>query len=657
MSTPSLFAPREHRARRTRRRLALVAIVTAATTALSGCFALPMPKPAASASAKADAKTGPTSVTIPVMLVSSGGGGGSVGSASISIAQGAEDGMTVEVAESEVSGIGESFRAAAWNSVIVSTLMSGASVENDYRFEMHGMVDGPSAGGVSTVALLSLIHGDELADDVAMTGTITATGTIGPVGGIPEKVQAIADDGRFTKALIPLGSRNSRDSSGAQVDVVRLGKDAGIDVVEVGDITQAYREFTGVELTSGTAPKPKISDEGYTRLEVATQKQVTAYVDLESRFLSLSPTVQEFGWGLYEDTLADMQQAERLLDQGLPGGAFVSAVNGVVLMAAAAATYDTIDAALTGDVTGVERALRIAGNTEQKIINYISELNTFKVATLADAEALATSYGNGFDALTVYQFAQRRIQPVLARLDAGEYSADEFLNDAVQPLLFLQIAESQLAAADAIFEIGRGLEGPAIDKSADAEALGAFLRRASEANLEVFDSAVLRGLAEGSGLSMEVARARLGGWDVGVELAYTSKDNIHAITSFMGEDNPNAAYAMIGHGWLNYARNASLVDKYYNNGIVDPSTFELSGVRSEPVLMHTLDFARDRVSAAVDALEQREHSPALIVGAFESDSLDREGDVDAKFTAIQGYTGSYAMARILAYLGGFPEAG
>src|SRR4051794_28028148 len=124
---------------------------------------------------------------------------------------------------------------------------------------------------------------------------------------------------------------------------------------------------------------------------------------------------------------------------------------------------------------------------------------------------------------------------------------------------------------------------------------------------------------------MEVARNRLGARDVGVELAYTSKDNIRAITSFMGDENPNAAYAMIGHGWLNYARNANLVDKYYNNGVIDPASFELTGVRSEPVLMHTLDFARDRVSSAVGALEAKDHSPALIVGAFESDSLDREG--------------------------------
>lgn len=640
--------------RRSRMRTASLAVVMACSVALTGCFSLPMPDAKKAAAADGPTDTKPMSVTIPVMLVSGGSGEGKVGSASVSIAQGAESGMTVEVAESEVRGVGDSFRAAAWNAVIVATLLSGAPVDTDYRFEMHGMVDGTSAGGVTTVALLSLLNGDALARDVAMTGTITASGTIGPVGGIPEKVQAIADDGRFTKALIPLGARNSPNVKGALVDVVRLGKDAGIEVVEVGDVAAAYREFTGEQLLTGAAPRPKIDDAGYTRLEVATEKQITAFIDEETRFLSLSGLVQDFGWGMYEDASADILQARRLLEQGLPGGAFVKAVNAQVLMSSVTKTFATLDSALISqDLSVIERVLSVHANTESKIINYINELDTFEVATLADAEALTTSYGNGFDALTVYQFARGSIDATLNALRSGQYAFDDLVSAAVEPMLFLEIAAAQVGAADAIFEVGRGLKGPAIDEKADAEALGTFLRKASEANLEVFDAVVLAGLAEGAGLSMDITRTRLGNLDVGVALAYTSKDNIHAITDFMGGDNPNAAYAMIGHGWLNYARNAGLVDKYYNNGIVDYGTFELVDVRSEPVLMHTLDWTRDQVSSAVGALNSRDYSPALIVGAFESDSLGREGALQQKFDAISGYTGSYAMARVLAYLGGF----
>jgi ATP-dependent Lon protease len=47
--------------------------------------------------------------------------------------------------------------------------------------------DGPSAGVAMTVALLSLVSGVSVANDVAMTGEITLSGQVLPVGGLKEK--------------------------------------------------------------------------------------------------------------------------------------------------------------------------------------------------------------------------------------------------------------------------------------------------------------------------------------------------------------------------------------------------------------------------------------------------------------------------------------
>jgi len=57
------------------------------------------------------------------------------------------------------------------------------------------VVDGPSAGGCISVALLAALRGDSLDDTVYMTGTIGSDGSIGPVGGVAEKAVVAAEQG------------------------------------------------------------------------------------------------------------------------------------------------------------------------------------------------------------------------------------------------------------------------------------------------------------------------------------------------------------------------------------------------------------------------------------------------------------------------------
>ncbi len=65
--------------------------------------------------------------------------------------------------------------------------------------------DGPSAGVTIITSLASLLTGIELSNDKAMTGEITLTGAVLPVGGIKEKLIAAHRRGR-KKVLIPQGN-------------------------------------------------------------------------------------------------------------------------------------------------------------------------------------------------------------------------------------------------------------------------------------------------------------------------------------------------------------------------------------------------------------------------------------------------------------------
>ena len=624
-------------------------------TALTGCISLPLAPPATPISEVVGFAA--NEVTIPILLV--GGNTGLIGEESIRVTPDEDGELSIDISEDEVGGFGDTFHAAAWNAVMVATFLTGVDIGHNYRFELRGRIDGPSAGGITTAALLSLIHGTTIADDIAMTGTITPTGTIGPVGGIPEKITAVIEDGSYERVLIPLGSRITYSTQGEQVDVVRLGEDAGLEVIEVGDIAEAYKHLTGEELLAPTSVAiPRITDPGYSRLELAAQRQLTEYTGLESHYLSLSEGVLGVGWESYLEAAAAADEAQRLLEQGLPGRAFVEALTANLLIKALDGAYSTADETLLRGVDVLNNAFTNADNTERIFTDFLDQLDTYEVETLADAEALITAYGNAFDAYTLYLYGKSGIDDVLAAAEQGLFaSLEEVVVASLPPLLYLEFSEAQVDSASAIFEAGRELDAPKLSKDVDPAEIASFLRRAAEANLETFESGVVASLAEDAGVSDEVARDRLGERDLGVAMAYTGRDAYYAIEGYLGADNPNAPYAAMGYGWINFARNASLVEKYSTNGIVDWSTFELIGARSESLLVHSLDYSRGQLARSIESLEAHEYSPVLIVGAFEAAGLKREGDYLDKFDALQEYTGSFAMTRVLAYLGGFETEG
>lgn len=79
--------------------------------------------------------------------------------------------------------------------------------------------DGPSAGVTITTALLSLALNRPVARDVAMTGEISLTGKVMPVGGIKEKVIAAKRSG-VTRIILPEENRKDFDEL---ADYIREG--------------------------------------------------------------------------------------------------------------------------------------------------------------------------------------------------------------------------------------------------------------------------------------------------------------------------------------------------------------------------------------------------------------------------------------------------
>jgi ATP-dependent Lon protease len=114
--------------------------------------------------------------------------------------------------------------------------------------------DGPSAGVAMTCALASLISGRPMRHDVALTGEVTLTGRVLPVGGVKEKVLAARQAG--IKSIV-LPERNRSDVKDIPADAQR-----DLKFFFVSDVRDAIKQVL--------LPKAKQNGQGRVAPDVTT---------------------------------------------------------------------------------------------------------------------------------------------------------------------------------------------------------------------------------------------------------------------------------------------------------------------------------------------------------------------------------------------------
>ena len=228
-------------------------------------------------------------------------------------------------------------QGAAWIAAFAASIVAGVDLGSyDFVYTIEApsiIVGGPSAGAAMAVATLAALQGIDCPRDRVVTGMVYPDSTIGPVGGLLEKLEAVADAGGkvfvippgqstyvyYERRVTRIGPIAFVTTTPVEVDLVEEGRSRGVRVVEAPDIVRAAEEILGVSpgqpTTGSTAPQKS--------LDLARVYETLH--DEASKYAEKASNVRSDVYELYvERALEDLRRAESLYGEGLVIGAITS---------------------------------------------------------------------------------------------------------------------------------------------------------------------------------------------------------------------------------------------------------------------------------------------------------------------------------------------
>jgi hypothetical protein len=621
-----------------------VAVVTAVVVAMLSPGLLGAPSVSAA---------GGSQITLNTLYVLSSPNGSSGGTTPVTIHLATTGGKDLRVGftENEVAGTGDQWRAAAWNAATVATLLTGAPLGGrQVTFDLNGRIDGPSAGALMTIGVLALMRGDPVKKDITMTGTINPDGTVGPVGGIPYKLDGVTQ-AKKTRMLIPAGERNSADDSGRLVDVVGLGSQKGIQVTEVADIYEAYKAFTGKTLPRpGPEGTVRLSGLAYDKVKALTGGWLADFQSSAGQFNSLDPQIQLLLASISSKANKLASDGQALSNQGLQAGAYSDALQAAAIAKAAVFAGRGLQTYLTQGLGPFVQQVQASASISGKVDALFGDLKTNRPATVSQAGALISAYSGGIDALNLADFGNRTLQ---AATQAA--TPDVALTDAFEGAVYYEFAGTLVDAAKQLVEAGTST-GAKLNPSVNTKQVADFFRRAAIANLTAFETLFVAAQANKAGISTDRVRTALAGADTEYALALAGQNIVGSpsLDRSLGGGS-NAAFGELGGSESLFVRSASLLAKYYGLSLSLNANFEATGTNNEQALVSALGLGKSQVERSVAQLQGHKVDATLQVGDYEAAGVLREGDLSSKLDALSDYLDAFVTSRILAYLGGFEK--
>ncbi|MHB1343858.1 MAG: S16 family serine protease [Thermoleophilia bacterium] len=592
------------------------------------------------------------SVTVQGVTVYSGpdGSRGEPTDKTVTVAPSTTGRIAVGVIEGEVFGTGPQWRVAAWSAALAASNLLSVDL-SDYKitYEVAGRIDGPSAGAILTVATLAALLGDEVLPDVTMTGTINPDYTVGPVGGIPHKVEAAVKAGK-TRFLIPTGQRMDMDENlNEWVDVVDRGSASGVEVIEVGDVFEAYQLMTGMPL-----PQPRVVAREPVLSAAAHQvllDQAVSWIDYCNQELEEYVTLPDAAKSDYEDGRVQyardaLQEADRYAGQGLVATSLSSATE-AARQALLAVNYTLVEQSIQEQGQYAAGQALAAGGVTDSLNVLMDELIAVEPSNVGEAVTLVEAWGYWSVAGRLAYEADY----LMADLSDAEGEVEGRLGDIYTAVFDYTLATVSRDSAYDALALGKVLRGEPIRGQERLTELAEVYRRVAEATLETVQVLVLPGVAEQRGMREDEAYSALLQEDVNLAEAEAAVGDQNYLLNSLPE-GPNRDYAVLGAALVGYAGSAASVAEHYSYGAQYDEEGDIIGFDSEKALVEALDFARTRGQKLIALASRRRADPALPVMYYEAAGLARDGYPGQKIDALYGYWTAAMYAQIMAVLSG-----
>ncbi len=551
--------------------------------------------------------------------------------------------------EEEVAGTGAMWRSAGWMAVVVASQILGIDPRDyEFSFSVGGRIDGPSAGMYMTVGVLAALRGDPLRDDAAMTGTINPDGTIGPVVGIPHKIEGAAQNG-IKLVLVPAGQRYDLDKNKKElVDLIAVGKKHGVEVREVSSVFEAYEILTGHPLPrpQTTASTPQLPPRAFERTRAKAQEWFSRYKDARGRFDSLPQEITD----LLADNVASVDEtarrAQNALKQGLAAVAYQRTTQAAAQAQILLLVGEMIERYATGGIDAAVDYLQSTQSSLGELDAVIELLGTEQPRTAGDYVALFDAYMSIGQAQGLVLIANNRLAALAQQ--GGSMGEEDLLAELARLASYYVLARDFVQLARDSVDIGFGYGTTPVKDPERVEAMKELLRRASDANINYFEATIVDEYAKQFGLHPDRMRQMFMDFDNAYLFTLASDRGTKALAARLNETTQQAAL-LLGNSIGNYGQSAGLVAKYYSLGAQLDEEGNVVRIERERALADMLDLADRRAREAI--ARNGEDIPVMAVLYYETARLQRQGSPEDQIEALQSYWIATTLAQVQAYIG------